>query len=141
MARTRTTTSSKRIVPVAPPAPRTYYSAAAPPPAGYAVPQPSFFSSIIQGVGWGAGSSVGHKVVDSLVGGGGGVSHKPDVPKDTTKQAQSDMVVPIVGLDAAGGDPCKPFYDAYQECVYSGQSCDAVYERYVKCVTESQHIK
>ena len=95
------------------------------------------YGSFMQGIGLGAGSSIGHKIVDSMVGSATIVS-KPD--NSITREASSKSVVPIDN-GSSSGDPCKQFYDDYQECIYSGQDCDILYERYVRCVTEAHHIK
>lgn len=125
------TPKSNQIYP-SPPVPSSIH----PPPPTRSNIGSLLYGSFMQGIGLGAGSSIGHKIVDSMVGSGTAIVSKPD--SSITKEASSKSVVHI---DNGSGDPCKQFYDDYQECIYSGQECDILYERYVRCVTEAHHIK
>lgn len=126
------TPKSNQIYP-SPPVPTPIH----PPPATRSNIGGLLYGSFMQGIGLGVGSSMGHKIVDSMVGSGAVTVSKPD--SSVTKEIYSKSVVPIE--NGCDGDPCKQFYDDYQECIYSGQECDMFYERYVKCITEAHHIK
>ena len=58
----------------------------------------TLFGSVLQGVGFGAGSSIGHRAIDGLIG------------KDNFKNPSASLV------GGHNGDDCEKYYKEYNKC-------------------------
>jgi hypothetical protein len=90
-----------------------------PPPAPSFPESPSFFSTMTQGMALGAGSSIGHRAVDTLFGS----SHK-NVGIETQIHKKPHIV-----------PECQTDYDLLLECIKSKDNdhCSTFHEAFVKC--------
>ena len=109
---------SNKVVKVVPPPPQPLAQPTVQPlaqptvqPLAQPTVQSSFLSTMADGIALGAGSSMGHRAVDSLLG-----------PRNAT------VLVP--------NDPCKPELDKYIACItdITLPFCDDLHNNYVACV-------
>jgi hypothetical protein len=94
-----------------------------------------FFGSMLQGYGFGLGSSMGRKVVDSMTAG----ADKPTVyPAPTSLEGKPTVsqVTPSLNFEDNRVD-CEEFYKDYQECISSMHSdCDILFDKYMNCIAK-----
>jgi len=87
-------------------------------------PGPSFLGSMIQGMGLGAGSSLGHRMTDAILGPPSRpVQHPPSITVSTTCTSNP-------------GDPnCDGILERYRQCMSQDFfDCDTIYDEYFKCI-------
>ena len=108
-----------------PPPPASRHSSTLPPPVTYSM-VPSIMGSMIQGFGFGAGSSIGHRAVDSVLG----TSHATPPP-----QVVSDKK-PI----ETSQNKCDEYNKLHQECLNKTEKysdCDNFFTNYIHCIERS----
>jgi hypothetical protein len=117
--KTRNSATSTLHAPVTPPPPSKQYNIHVPQPK-YA--GPSFLGSVIQGVGLGAGSSLGHRATDAILGASSAASSRP-------------ASVPSITALSAGSSQCDPILESYSRCYATNMDdCNSIYDDYFQCV-------
>jgi len=87
-------------------------------------PVPSFLGSVIQGMGLGAGSSLGHRMTDVILG-------PPSRPVDRS--------LPVTISTSSTGNPgdpnCDDILERYRQCMSQDSfACDSIYDEYFHCI-------
>jgi hypothetical protein len=87
-------------------------------------PGPSFLGSVIQGMGLGAGSSLGHRMTDAILG-------PPSRPVDRS--------LPVTISTSSTGNPgdpnCDDIWERCRQCMSQDTfACDSIYDEYFKCI-------
>jgi len=119
--KTRNSSISTLQAPVTPPPPSKQYDIHPPQPLH---PGHSFLGSVIQGVGLGAGSSLGHRTTDALLG-----------PLSRPGPAPVQAPAPSITALSAGSSQCDPILEKYSRCYATHMAdCNSIYDDYFQCV-------
>jgi hypothetical protein len=117
--KTRNSSISTLQAPVRPPPPSKQYDIHPPQPLH---PGPSFLGSVIQGVGLGAGSSLGHRATDAFLG---------PLSRPVPVQAPAPSITAL----SSGSSQCDPILEKYSRCYATNMAdCNSIYDDYFQCV-------
>ena len=87
-----------------------------PPPPSTRTNRPSLAGSIIEGVAsgitFGAGSAVGHRAIDSIMG---------------PRKIEVDTNMPV-GIQNNNNDPCKIIREQLNECMSNNNDCNEIFQ-------------
>ena len=102
----------------------------------------SLFSSIIQGFGFGSGSSLGNKAVNAITARDGVEHISVRTPSSKIKPEKQDINYSLDNIESNHQKnpyecKCGEHLQEYQECINSGQECDILYDRYIQCIERS----
>ena len=104
----------------------------APGSVAYGNPGPGFLGSMVQGLGLGMGSSMGHRATDAMFG-----SSSRHVEQPIKNETNKEKIEPISKFAAAESDKpnCDDILIKYRDCMsHNFLDCDKIYDEYFQCI-------
>ena len=116
---------SKQIYPLSSPNTKSTTPTILPPPTRSSI-STLLYGSFLQGFGFGTGSSIGHKVVDSVI-------------STTTKKEENISSNKVLPLD--NEDNCDTHLEEFQKCLKTKDNCNILFDQYNNCINANYQNK